>query len=398
MTEQLVIRLGSTRMDPIQWLVWSSGEQEIIASGELADATHLHSLADRAGNRPVTVLAPTSDILLHWVTLPAKASRKAIAAIPFMLEDELSSDIDNQFFALGPRHGAHQAVAVVEKQKMVGWIDVLNDAGLSFDKLLPDILALPHHSEGWSLLQISDQLLLRQDEWKGMQGESKWLLTAIGHVARQQATPLTIANYSNLVLPESPNLVQQAQTLEMPMKVLAQGALSASFNLLQGDFKIKKQRNNRWQKWRLAAVLAVIALTTSLVDKAVEANRLASQRDALEQQIEAEFRRAFPEVTRIVNVRSQMNQKLSELQQGGSGVSMLVMLSQLSDAFDRSQIKPQTLRFDAKRAELRMQAVAGSFEALEQFRRLAEGLGFEVQQGAINNQDSQVVGSLSIRS
>lgn len=77
---------------------------------------------------------------------------------------------------------------------------------------------------------------------------------------------------------------------------------------------------------------------------------------------------------------------------------MLVMLSQLSSAFSASQVKPQTLRFDASRAELRMQAVARDFEALEQFKKLAEAQGFEVEQGAINNKDSQVIGSLSIRS
>ena len=65
MSEQLIIRLGSTPLDPIQWLVYSTSEEEIIASGELADASHLHSLKERAAERPVTALAPTSDILLQ---------------------------------------------------------------------------------------------------------------------------------------------------------------------------------------------------------------------------------------------------------------------------------------------------------------------------------------------
>ena len=38
MAEQLLIRLGSLEQDRIAWLIWSQSEQEIIASGELANA------------------------------------------------------------------------------------------------------------------------------------------------------------------------------------------------------------------------------------------------------------------------------------------------------------------------------------------------------------------------
>ena len=81
--EQLVVRLGANPNEPIHWIVWSSQQDEIIASGELPDATQLATLADRAGRRAICALVPTSDILLKWVELPAKAGRKAIAAIPF---------------------------------------------------------------------------------------------------------------------------------------------------------------------------------------------------------------------------------------------------------------------------------------------------------------------------
>ena len=96
--EQLVVRLGTNTDEPIHWIVWSSQQNEIIASGELPNAVQLNTLADRAGRRPICVLVPTSDVLLKWVELPAKAGRKALAAIPFILEEEISGDISQQFF------------------------------------------------------------------------------------------------------------------------------------------------------------------------------------------------------------------------------------------------------------------------------------------------------------
>ena len=81
----------------------------------------------------------------------------------------------------------------------------------------------------------------------------------------------------------------------------------------------------------------------------------------------------------------------------GGGQSVLMMMSQLSDAFASSDVKPQTLRFDRSRAELRLQAQASSFDKLEQFIRLAQQKGYTVEQGAINNRDNAVVGSLLIK-
>ena len=396
--EQLVVRLGSNPSDPLSWIVWSNQESEIIASGELADGQGLTSLAERAGQRPITVLVPTSDILLKWVSLPAKASRKILAAIPYMLEDEISSDISQQFFALGPKKGNKQAVAVVSKEKLLLWLAMIENAGLSCDKIIPDVLALPLANQGWAILELAGQLLIRQDQWAGLQGEKPWLVQAINHYAKQQTEPLAIENYSDGELVELSHVAVEQKNLELPMKVLARGALDSKFNLLQGDFKPKTQNTGDWKKWRLAAVLAIIALLTTLLDKGTEQSYLSAQRAELKTQIDREYKRAFPNSGAYRDVKKTMRSKMAALEQGGGGASMLVMLSQLSSAFSASQVKPQTLRFDASRAELRMQAVARDFEALEQFKKLAEAQGFEVEQGAINNKDSQVIGSLSIRS
>lgn len=396
--EQLVIRLGSVPSDVIHWLVWSLQENEIIASGELHGIDELSSLTERAGQRPITALVPTSDVALKWVTLPAKAGRKAMNAIPFMLEDEINGDIGEQFFATGERDGDQQAVAVVSRARMQGWIEAIKSAGLKCNKLLPDVLAVPHEEEHWCCLGLGDTLLVRQDRWRGLQGHADWIRPAIAHHAKQQTEPLTVKTFGNSDLSNLANVDWQEETAELPMQVLAQGSQRAKFNLLQGEFKPKRQSSNRFEKWRLAAALAALALFTTLIDKGVELYQLQNQKASLQAQIEAEYKRAFPESTRIVNVRSQMRQRLAALEQGGGSASVLTIMAQLSEAFEASQVKPQTLRFDSSRTELRIMAVANNFESLEQFKRLAEGKGFEVEQGAINNRDDKVIGSLSIRS
>ncbi len=401
MNEQLVIRLGTELTDPIYWIVWSLAEQEIIASGELPDSAALGSLTERAGNRSVIALVPTSEVSLRTVTLPAKASRKVLAAIPYMLEEEISGEIDDQFFALGQKQADQQQVAIVEKTRIEQWLQVMKGAELHCSKLVPDILALPQTDEQWSILELGNQLLLRQDEWKGMQGESDWMLPTVSHFVSQQEDELTIASYSEIELPEFDNVIIAPQQLEMPMQVLAKEALTSSFNLLQGDYKPKKEASGAWRKWRVAAILAGIAVTASLVDKAVTLNQLKNEEAQVWTDIQQTFKATFPEVRRVTKatIQPMMRQKMKELEdRSGGSTSMLVMLSQLSDAFAQSQVKPQSMRFNSERAEIRLQAVGSSFDALQKFSQAAEQAGFTVQQGAVNNRDNQVVGSMTIRS
>jgi general secretion pathway protein L len=396
--EQLLIRLGATEADPISWLVWSTAEEEIIASGELPNADALSTLAERAGQRAVIALAPSSEILLKWVALPPRAGRKVLSALPFMLEDELATDISEQFFAIGPKVGDSQAVAVVSHAKLQMWQQWLADAGLFCNHLIPDVLAVPVTENGWSVLTLGEQMLVRQDTFQGIQGEQAWLLPTLGHFTSQQEAPVVITNYAGIDLSGVTNITVNDAPLELPMHVLAKEALSSSFNLLQGEYKVKRTRNNAWAQWRVAAVLAVLVLCTSLVDKTVTLYQLKSDNAALSSEIDQAVKSGFPNIGVYRNVKLKLQYELDKLSKTGGDASMLVMLDQLSEAFASTQVKPQTLRFDATRTEIRIQAQGKSFEALEQFRRQAEGAGFTVEQGAINNRDDNVIGTVSIRS
>ncbi len=401
--EQLVIRLGANPDESIHWIVWSSQQNEIIASGELPDATQLATLTDRAGRRPICALVPTSDVLLKWVELPAKAGRKALAAIPFILEEEISGDISQQFFALGPKEGNNQAVAIVNKAKLQSWLKIIADAGLTCEQLIPDVLALPLvDKSAWSVLELGQQMLVRKDEWAGLQGERGWLIQAINHIARQYTkqtaqTP-SINDYSGMDLADLKHLDISVMPLELPMKVLAQGVASAKFNLLQGEYKINNKVAGQWKKWRLAAVLAVVALFTSLIDKSLEQNQLVNQLTSLKLQVKSEYKRAFPNAGAYRDLRTTMGRQMKALETSGGGASMLIMLSQLRPAFEESDVRPQTMRFDSSRAELRIQAIASNYDALDKFKRQAEAQGFTVEQGSINQKDNQVIGTLLIRS
>jgi general secretion pathway protein L len=413
--EKLAIRLGSTPHDPVHWLVWSDTEKEIIACGELPDVEGLRQLKERAPNAQVVGIVPGCDVVLKLVQLPTKANRKVLNAIPFMLEDEIASDISKSFFAFGKRIGDTQQVAVVLREKLDFWQTVLKQADLQCDLLVPDTLALPYSPDTISLLSLGqhDQsaLIIRADEWAGFQGEQSWTFLLLEKQLNAKAQ--SVVAYSELRSSDhlesffAPTDTAEenktnAPTLtvnydKLPMQLLLDGALNVTFNLLQGSYLVKRKTAGQWHKWRLAAALAAVALCINLVSKTLELNSIKNQRQIIETKLQASIDRGFPNLPRARNKEVAIKNEIARLEQSGGGISMLVMLTQMSPSFANTGVKPQSIRYDATRTELRMQSVASNFESLEKFRREVQALGFEVDQGAINNKGDQVVGTIIIK-
>jgi general secretion pathway protein L len=391
--QHLIIRLGSHTSDPIHWLLYSEQEQEIIASGKLNDASALGSLADRANHAQVYALAPSSDIVFRQVELPKNASRKAISAIPFMLEDEICVNVEQLFFALGPRIENTQQVAVVAKEKLKQWMQMLGDANLFCLHLLPDAYCLPQN-DGISLLEIEGNLIVKLADGQCLQGENQWLLPLVLEQASAKETRITC--YS-----EVEGLTESSQTAfnfdSLPMHLLLKGALISDLNLFQGEYAVRRKSNPSWEKWKFAAALAVVALCANLVFKTAQLNEVKRERAQVRQAITTSIEQGFPDLGKVTNVKIVLTREIKALEQGGGNLSMLAMLSRLSSAFENSGVKPQTLKYDSRRSEIRMQSVAQNFEDLEKFRRHAQNLGFEVDQGAINNRGDEVIGVITVR-
>nr|WP_136250865.1 type II secretion system protein GspL [Ningiella ruwaisensis] len=396
--QRLILRLGSELEQAVPWLVYNDDEQEIIASGELPSAAELSSLKERADSSEVIGLLCASNTFISSVELPPNASRKVLSAIPFMLEEDICGDINAQFVALGKKIDNKQSVAVIAHEKIEHWQRVFNDAGIFCQKLYPDVLCLPVHENAYSLVQLNDTLLARFDAFFGADGEPAWLLDLIKQKAKLEEKALNCySDIDGLEQTDGSDIECQYNYDDLPLLLMLKSINDTSINLFQGKYAVKRQGNATWNKWKIAAILAGVALSVNLVSKTLELNELKAQRSAINQEIRETITQAFPDIGQYRNARLAIERKMTALEQAGGDLSMLAIMSQLSDAFASSGVSPQTLRYDASRTELRMQSVANNFESLERFRRDIQALGFEVEQGAINNQGEQVVGVIVVK-
>ena len=429
MAEILYIRLGSQAQEEISWLVFSSIEQEIIASGILTGAEQLIDLTAKAQQRLVTVFVPGSDVLLKRVSMPTKSQRSMRAAVPYMLEDELAQDVDDLFFAYADMASDEDEnncfVAIVERVQMQMWLTWLADAKINIRTLQPDVLAMPYTEGQWSAIGLHsststslsnyavNQVVLRQGEWQGYTLDSEaWQFATehvflkkahVKHIDEQKEHDKIILNaYSELPSLQScsRHITVAKREEELPLALFAQHCHRSPFNLLQGEFKLKDQQSIGLTKWFWAAGIAVCALLLNVGYKSAQLWQLSSQQEHVEEQIIARYKKTFPATkrVRIGTIKSQLNNKIGQLGGAGDSSGFLAMLSKVQPAFAKvPALKPQSLKFDGKRQELRLQAIANDYQHFEQFKAALIRANFVVKQGAQKNQGTQVTGSFSIR-
>ena len=399
--EQLILRLGARAEQPVYWGMWDSTSSQILASGILPDAQQLSTLHERAGGRPVRAIVDSSAVRLASVSLPPNAGRKVMASIGFMLEDDMASDVDEHFIALGPRIENEQTLALVSHKHMQQWQAWLSEAGFVCDTMVPDVLALPASPDALSLLQLDDQILWRHGQWQGMTGESSWMgMTLQGYT--QQHPELTEARTFTAELKPSftlpvPVTFNDAE-LELPIHILAQHSDSPECNLLQQAYKVKATSNTTWLYWRNTAAVVALAFGLALANKGFQYTELMAQNDAIQTSIKTNIAQSFPGLGSYRDPRRAITRYVQQRENSGGAVSGIQMLGNLGTAFAAGNIKAQTLRFDYKRGEIRMQAVADNFAQLERFKNKASEAGYTVTQGAINNQNNRVIGALIIKS
>lgn len=420
MSETLFIRLGSQEHEAIQWLIWSTQQQDVIASGNLNHANDLTHLTDKALQRRVVGFVPASDVALKRLKVPGKSLRAITAAAPYMLEDELAQDVESLFFAYGnvtkDKDEHNCFVAAVDREQLKRWQHWLSQASIPCKILIPDVLAMPYNDQHWSAITLNNQIIVRQGTWQGLVVEanvwplisqhwqskptSESMTEAVDEATEEKSSTSIIIN-AYAALPETTDMNIQQMPEELPLALLAQHVDVKLVNLLQGEFQVKDLRSTNYSHWLWVAGIVAVALLVNIALKGSELIKLTDQNEAIENEIIQVYKTTFPKTkkVRISTIKSQLNRKLSEVGGGASQVDFLSMLNKVKPAFSEvSALKPESIKFDAKREELRIQATSTNYQSFEKFKKVLESQSLNVSQGAQNNLGDTVSGSFIISS
>lgn len=423
MIETLFIRLGSQAHDTIYWLVVneaSGKEEDIIASGELQGAKQLSELTSKAESRHVKILVPGSDVLLKSLNIPAKSTRAKHQAVPYMLEDSFAEDVEQLFFAYADLNkdiqGNNCFTAIVSHSQMEQWLSWLAEADITISFMLPDVLTIPHTKEGWSAIALGDtsqqQVIARQHLWQGFTLDAgTWQLQCQAFANQslvdeddeenEKHVGVHLDAYSPLAYSELFNVTHMPE--ELPLALMAKNYSKNlnRFNLLQGKYKIKEERSKAGRQWLWVAGVALFALVLNLGQKSAQLMQLNAEAESVQESIVTHYKKAFPNTKRVrtSTIKSQLNRELALMGGSSEQAGFLTMLANLQPVFAKVPgLKPESLKFESKRQELRIQAVAEGYQAFEKFSSELATTNFTVKQGSQSNQGDQVTGSFSITS
>lgn len=321
--DTLLIRLGHgpSHQNPesqVDWLV-IDGNYLPVEEGSSEDLVELASLA---AQRRVVVLLPAEEILLARVQLKARNRQQLLKAVPYTLEEDLADDVEDLHFAVAsaPDREGNYAVAVVSRASMDAVLEALRTAGISPDFATAETLCLPFDDGGWSLLLEDQQVTVRTGGQAGFGCDPDNLSMFLNHALGEQEIPpdrLRIFRCTRIPISITPldHPVDQVDEDLCPPRLFALGLDEGqnAINLLQGLYQMENPLLRRLRPWRAAAVLltAWIALQTGM--GAWDYLRLKREEGTLRQEIESLYRSTFPDASRIVNPRIQMEQRLREL-------------------------------------------------------------------------------------
>ena len=411
MSEFLTVRLSSEPQSPVQWLVWSTSQQEVIASGELSSWEQLDELTPYAEKRSCIALLPGNECLIKRVEIPKGAARQFDSMLPFLLEDEVAQDIEDLHLTILDKDTTHATVCGVEHEWLRQALGKFREANIIFRKVLPDTLAVPLEEHGISALQIDQHWLLRQgnsqrqghyqavsisEAWLPMFLQSDW-------VADDAEQPTTIFSYTAMPsddVQQQSGVNWQAKPAELVMSLLSQQAIASSVNLLTGTFKTKSSFSKYWRVWQKVAIAACLLVAVIVTQQVLKVQQYEAQAQAYRMESERIFRAVLPGKQRIPTVsylKRQMNDEAKKYGGSGEGDSLLGWLALLPETLGKvTSIEVESIRYDGNRSEVRLQAKSSNFQHFETAREKLEQK-FSVEQGPLNRNGDAVFGSFTLK-
>ncbi len=406
MSEFLTVRLSSEPQSPVPWLVWSTSQQEVIASGELSSWEQLDELTPYAEKRSCIALLPGNECLIKRVEIPKGAARQFDSMLPFLLEDEVAQDIEDLHLTILDKDASHATVCGVDREWLKHALELFREANIIFRKVLPDTLAVPFEEQGISALQIDQHWLLRQGHYQAVSISEAWLpmfLQSDWVVVGEEEQATTIFCYTAMPsddVQQQSGVEWQAKPAELVMSLLSQQAITSSVNLLTGTFKTKSSFSKYWRVWQKVAIAACLLVAVIVTQQVLKVQQYEAQAEAYRAESERIFRAVLPGKQRIPTIsylKRQMNDEAKKYGGSGEGDSLLGWLALLPETLGQvKSIEVESIRYDGNRSEVRLQAKSSDFQHFETARVKLEEK-FVVEQGPLNRNGDAVFGSFTLK-
>jgi general secretion pathway protein L len=418
MPQTILLRLAPSGQEDTEWL----SIDEMGVPGTAKQRGPLSLAAAVARSSRVVALAPATQILLAEPELPPGSGAKLARAVPFALEEQLTEDVDQLFFAIGRRlPNGRTPVAVVSRPLLEGWLAQLAAAGIEPAALHADISLMPENP-GQTLLWLEgSRLAVRRPGELPLAVELTPITEALivaGVIPDPLAEPSADTEprpLESAVLYTTRENWQEVQAefqalagrfASLKVQLLADGPLpwlardfkgTEAVNLLQGDYARSTDYGARWKRWRTAAMLAGGVLLAHVAAAAIRIHQANHESKTLDTQIAEIFAQVMP-AEKLQDPRRQMQSRLDRIRHSGAGPEYF--LHSLETLAGAASSTPDTKieSFSYREQSLDLRLSAPSLAALSQLTQMIDKKGLKADIQSSQPVEGGVEAHLQVRS
>lgn len=352
------------------------GKKSILKEGVFETIAEISDLEEPC--EQIIGMIPGELVSIYDVEIPIRSRKQALRAIPYALEDQIASNLDDvEFFLLKWKPNKTSTVAIVDKQIWLGYMQLLGEHNIVLNQIVPDYALLPLELDDSAIVfteKDSDRVLIRCRQGTietGLVLNSDELPFWADDFDTQD---LNVVCNDDLLHDKLSEFVLINATLKQ--STIGETLSSVCTNLEQDNsittFSLYESNQSKQTFDRIKPLLVVTSGLLMLAILAViglgvyEYWLLKSHNNQLDTRIESIFKQNFPSVEKIVDAKLQFQRELDKLKGDSRGSQeFLHLLDKVLKALPRNTSKVTELHY--KESALDVIFSANNFEILDRF-------------------------------
>jgi general secretion pathway protein L len=353
---------------------WLKTSEEAIKSeyfeGSVDDFAAFYEKESAVSN--TVMVASGLETILRFFSFSAKEKRHIEKAVPFMLEEDVITDIDDLHLVTHKVSDNQLGVLGIEKSRMEASIDALVEKGITPNYYLPSIQMLPESEADWLIVYSEGEYLIKTND-KRLAIDSEGLAVCIHALTdgfSEIPTSIDVIVFADAdetqVSKEMPEALKPAVNLKKTdygQFLQSEFKQATQWNLLTGTFNLSADWMERLKPWRwvLAGLALVYCVDYGLTS--MQAHEYQKQTKVIKQQTDALFRQVVPRGA-IVDHKRQLNKLLKNVNDSDqTGFSQMV--GKVEPIFKANVLDMNSIQYDRNKGELRLDCVVADFATLE---------------------------------
>ena len=383
----------------LEWAVFDDRGQ-LMNHGE-GDEAALTLLLGEDGQADLVWVLPGEEVLQTTAKVPSRQYRQIVQAVPYVVEEQLATDVESCFFALGERDSDGAiAVAVIATQQLELARTRASELPARLLSIVPDCALVPV-AETVEVVVDQERAHLRWSRFEAMTVNLVDLPLTLSLINTDGEIKLTVQTSQIEAIERVVSELEAAgerivinEITEAPFVYLA-CEFGDQINFLQGKYKVEKRRTGKPRVWRSAAVLALCALLLHLGLTVGEGWYLANRAQVYEEQSLALYQEIFPEDRNVRDMRRRWNSHLGKT--SGDGSQFIAAFSRSARELQSAGLTLTNVNFNESRGDLILQVSGPRSETLVQYAQQLGTQGLKADIGTINQEGNTVKGSIKIR-